>query len=167
MSDNIASAGLEATEMTELREKYYNATVIERIEIVREDIIAQSDPWPNFLNRLHMTTREYIVRQEILVAPGQQWNQDKVDESARNLRRLFILAVVRAIPCKSSRPGHVILLVVTKDLWSIRMNTSCSLKRCCVDFHWRRHFQKSWIYRMRKELNPIRFLMPLSATGAR
>jgi hypothetical protein len=96
---------------------------IERIEIVREDIIAQSDPWPNFFNYLHVKTRDHVVRQELLVHPGQPWDQQKVDESARNLRALFILAVVRAVPCRSSKPGQVVLLVVTKDLWSIRLNT--------------------------------------------
>ncbi len=32
MSDNIASAGLDASEITELRSKYYNATITERID---------------------------------------------------------------------------------------------------------------------------------------
>lgn len=112
----LAQTGLE-------REPSPQGKIIERIEIVREDIIAKSDPWPNFLNWFHVKTRDYIVRQEILVAKGELWNDDKVAESARNLRKLFILAVVRTAACKSKKPGHVVLLVVTKDLWSIRLNT--------------------------------------------
>ncbi|MHC4917773.1 MAG: BamA/TamA family outer membrane protein, partial [Planctomycetota bacterium] len=96
---------------------------IERIEIVREEIIAQSDPWPNFLNWFHVKTKDFVVRQELLVAPGEVWDEEKVEESARNLRKLFILAVVRTVPCRSKKPGHVVLLVVTKDLWSLRLNT--------------------------------------------
>jgi hypothetical protein len=100
--------------------------IIERIEIVRENIIAKSDPWPNFINWFHMKTRDFVVRQELLVKPGEVWNEALVEESARNLRALPILAVVRTVPCRSRLPNHVILLVVTKDLWSIRLNTILS-----------------------------------------
>lgn len=97
--------------------------IIERIVIVREQIIAESDPWPNFINWFHVTTREYVVRQELLVKEGEVWDEARVAESARNLREMFILATAQAVPCRSPRPGRVVLLVVTKDLWSIRMNT--------------------------------------------
>lgn len=96
--------------------------VIERVEIVRENIIADSDPWPNFFNWVHAKTRDHVVRQELLVRPGQVWDERQVEESARNLRLLFILAVVRTVPCRSKKPGQVVLLVVTKDLWSLRIN---------------------------------------------
>ncbi|MBI4700786.1 MAG: hypothetical protein HY744_06420 [Deltaproteobacteria bacterium] len=95
---------------------------IERIAIVREDIIAASDPLPGWLNYVHVKTRDEVVRQELLVQPGEPWDQAKMEESLRSLRKLFILSVARAVPCKSARPGQVILLVVTKDLWSIRTN---------------------------------------------
>jgi hypothetical protein len=97
--------------------------VIDRVEIVREDIIARSDPYPGLLNYLHMKTRDSVVRQEMLVHPGDPWDAALVEESARNLRKLLILAVVRTVPCRSPEPGRVILLVITKDLWSIRLNT--------------------------------------------
>ncbi|MFH1130152.1 MAG: hypothetical protein V1754_02380, partial [Pseudomonadota bacterium] len=83
---------------------------------------AQSDPLPNFINFVHVKTQDYVVRQELLVSPGQIWDQEKIDEGQRNLRKLFILAVARALACKSEDPDKVILLVVTKDLWSIRTN---------------------------------------------
>ena len=95
---------------------------IERVVIVREEIIAESDFWPNFFNWFHLKTRDQVVRQELLIGTGETWDPARVAESARNLRKLFILAVVRVVPCKSSKPGQVVLLVVTKDLWSIRLN---------------------------------------------
>jgi len=101
--------------------------VIERVEIVREDIIAQSDFWPNFFNWFHVKTRDSVVRQELLIGRGQRWNPKLVEESERNLRKMYTLAVVRAVPCKSRKPGHVVLLVVTKDLWSIRLNMKFSM----------------------------------------
>jgi hypothetical protein len=116
----LAKTGLE-------REPSPAGKIIERIEIVRENIIARSDPWPNFLNYFHMTTRDFIVRKEMLIAPGEVWDEARVEESARNLRALTIIAVVQTIPCRSRKPGHVVLLVVTKDLWSIRLNSIYSM----------------------------------------
>ena len=101
--------------------------VVERVVIVREEIIAESDPWPNFLNWFHATTRDHVVRQELLVKPGDRWDGELIRESERNLRKLFILAVARTRACKGSSPDKVVLLVATKDLWSIRLNTQFSM----------------------------------------
>ena len=95
---------------------------IEKIVVVRENVIAKSDPWPNLLNIFHIKTRDYIVRQELLLKVGDAWEKEKVAETERNLRGLFILAVARTVACRSKKPGHVVLLVVTKDIWSIRLN---------------------------------------------
>jgi hypothetical protein len=108
--------------------------IIERVEIVREEIIARTDPWPGFLNIFHVKTKDYVVRQELLLGPGDRWNEELVDESARNLRKLFILAVVRTAACRSRDPGKVVLLVVTKDLWSIRLNMNWSMVGSVVGF---------------------------------
>jgi len=100
---------------------------IERIVIVRENIIAKSDPWPMFLNMFHTKTRDRVIRQEILLKKGQEWNKALVAETERNLRVLSILAVARVVTCRSKKPDHVVLLVVTKDLWSLRLNFGYSL----------------------------------------
>lgn len=105
------------------REPNPTGKVITRVVIVRENIIAKSDPWPTFLNIIHFKTRDHVIRQELLLKPGQTWKQARINESARNLRAIPILAVVRLVPCKSKDPSGVILLVVTKDLWSLRMNS--------------------------------------------
>lgn len=113
----LAATGLE-------REPQPAGKLLERIEIVREEVIGSGDPWPSLLNALHVTTRDPVVRQELLVAPGEPWDQARVEESARNLRQLSILALVRTVACKGSAPGRVVLLVVTRDLWSIRLNSA-------------------------------------------
>jgi hypothetical protein len=123
----LRQAGLE-------REPRPEGKIIERVEIVREDIIAKTDPWPGFVNWFHVKTRDHVVRQEMLLGPGDLWDEERVEESARNLRKIFILAVVRAVPCKSRVPGRVVLLVVTKDLWSIRLNTNWSMVGSVVQF---------------------------------
>jgi hypothetical protein len=123
----LAKTGLE-------RDPSPAGKIIERVEIVREEIIARSDPWPGFLNIFHAKTRDYIVRQELLIGPGERWDDERIDESARNLRKLYILAVVRTQACRSREPGKVVLLVVTKDLWSIRLNMNWSLVGSVVGF---------------------------------
>ncbi|MCA9669004.1 MAG: hypothetical protein KC503_25590 [Myxococcales bacterium] len=109
------------------REPQPEGKIIERVVVVREDIIAKSDPWPSLLNVVHVKTKEYIIRQELLKRAGDRWEQARIYETERNLRRLFILAVARTVACKSKKPGHVILMVVTKDLWSIRFNIIFSM----------------------------------------
>ncbi|MBK06005.1 MAG: hypothetical protein CL920_01440 [Deltaproteobacteria bacterium] len=99
---------------------------ISRIIIANENIIAKTDLWPTILNIIHFKTRKFIIRRELLVKQGDVWDADRVAESARNLRALSILSVVRLVPCKAKDPDSVILLVVTKDLWSLRINSSYS-----------------------------------------
>lgn len=79
-------------------------------------------PW-TFLNKFHWTTRPHVVQRELLFHRGDRLRNDILEESGRNLRGLFILAVARLVPVKSPKPGHVSVLVVTKDRWSLRLNT--------------------------------------------
>lgn len=100
---------------------------IERIEIVRFPIIEESDPWPGFLNALHITTREQIVRQELLFEEGAIYDEVQVLETARNLRLMPLLfSTVRIVSALGSRGDKVVVVVITKDLWSIRMNSNGS-----------------------------------------
>jgi hypothetical protein len=93
-----------------------------KIVVVRETVIAQSDPWPNFFNWVHIKTRDYIVRQELLFRVGQRYKPKRVRESERNLRALGIFAVARVVACKGKSPDEIVILAVTKDLWSLRFN---------------------------------------------
>lgn len=97
--------------------------IIERIVIIRANVIAPIDPWPKIINWVHIKTRDRIIRQELLVKPGEVWKKQLVAESERNLRRLSILTTARTIACRSKKPNHVILLVITKDIWSLRLST--------------------------------------------
>lgn len=95
---------------------------IEGILIVSEDVVAASDPYPRPVNGIHFTTRDFIVRQELVVREGELFDGARLEESARNLRRLFILAIAQIVPVEGT-DGGIALLVVTKDLWSIRLNS--------------------------------------------
>jgi len=97
--------------------------IVDQILVSSENIVAPTDPYPKILNAVHVKTREGVIKREILLQPGDRFDAEVAAESERNLRKLFILAVARVIPVKSPTPGHVDIVVVTKDLWSIRLNT--------------------------------------------
>jgi len=99
-------------------------SVIEQTSFTRES----PDPWPDFLNIFHVTTREHIVKQELLFKKGDRYDEDVVRESARNLRSLPLLfSAVRIVTARGTRPDKIVVLVITKDLWSLRFNSQFSL----------------------------------------
>jgi outer membrane protein assembly factor BamA len=112
------------TEKALVREPSPDNKKIEKIYVSSNDVIQQSDPYPSLLNVFHKTTNEEIIRQELLFNEGDVWNQAKIDETARNLRNNLSINVAQVIACKGSAPDQVVVLVLTKDLWSLRANTS-------------------------------------------
>ncbi|MCA9520650.1 MAG: hypothetical protein KC609_06750 [Myxococcales bacterium] len=96
---------------------------IHRIRIVTLDVYGKDDFFPNWLNWLHVTSKTSMVRRELLFAAGERFDPQRIEESERILRglRQFSLAVI--VPVLSDQAGAIDILVVTKDLWSIRLNT--------------------------------------------
>lgn len=101
--------------------------VIDEILIASEDIVAPTDPYPKLLNLVHIRTKPDVIRRELLLHIGERYRTDLAEESGRNLRKLFILAIARVVPVQGKTPDTVALLVVTKDLWSIRLNSQFNL----------------------------------------
>jgi hypothetical protein len=97
---------------------------VEEILVASEDIIAPTDPWPMLANDVHVKTREITVRRQLLFDVGQPYSANLAAETERNMRTLFIFAVARIVPVKGSAPDRVGVLVVTKDLWSIRLDSA-------------------------------------------
>ena len=97
---------------------------IEHVEVITLDVLERRDPLPRFLNVFHVTTRERIVRRELLFRVGEAYDQARIDESARNLRLLRQLSVVLIVPYRGSVDDRVRVLVITKDVWSLRLNWS-------------------------------------------
>jgi hypothetical protein len=99
--------------------------LVERVEIVRLDVFEQRDVLPQWLNVFHAKTREAVVRSEVLLREGQPYRQALVDDTIRNLRRLPgvpQLSTVLVIAAKGSAPDQIVLVVITKDVWSLRLN---------------------------------------------
>ena len=97
------------------------------IHIYNEDVFAEPN-WLRFFNFIHYTTREVAVRDELTIGPGHVWDDALVLESARRLRDPLYSSVVALLPVKSSEPGKVDLLVVTRDVWSLRLNSQYTVQ---------------------------------------
>jgi hypothetical protein len=96
--------------------------LVERVDIVILDVFDEQDPVPDAVNVFHATTREFVIRQELLFDAGQPYSSARADESARNLRTIRQLSLVLVLPVEGSSPDRVRVLVITKDVWSLRLN---------------------------------------------
>ena len=78
-------------------------------------------------NHLHVTTRESLVRKFLLFGEGDRFDQEKLDQTERNLRALGFL---RSVEITTSDPhdGLVDVTVITRDAWSTQPEVSVGSK---------------------------------------
>ena len=91
------------------------------VKIVRDDVFVEDEIWPTWFNWFHGTTRDGIVRRELLFAEGKGYEHARIEETMRNLRGMGIFALVRIVAVRTSDPGTVGVLVHTRDIWSLRL----------------------------------------------
>jgi hypothetical protein len=107
---------------------------IESIEIVTLPVFEPEDLVPQFLNWFHTTTHDYVIEREVLLDIGQPYDQRLSDETERNLRGLFLFSVVVALPLEGSSEDRVRYLIITKDLWSLRLGWNGRINKGVVDY---------------------------------
>ncbi|MDQ2993005.1 MAG: hypothetical protein M3R30_09345 [Candidatus Eremiobacteraeota bacterium] len=111
---------------------------IERIETLRLEVLEDRDPIPDdvagiparrLLNDLHYVSRDFVIRREVLVKEGEPYQQVLIDETARNMRvnMPFQVSLVIIVPIRGTTPDKVRLLVITKDIWSLRLSFDVSV----------------------------------------
>ncbi len=98
--------------------------LIEDVAVEVLDVIEDRDPLPEALNAFHCTTRQHAIRRELLFKEGQPFERALSDETERNLRSLRQQSLVVVLPLKGSAPDRVRVLVLGKDIWSLRLNTA-------------------------------------------
>jgi hypothetical protein len=94
------------------------------IRVVRDEVFVEDEIWPTWLNWFHATTREAVVRRELLFQADAPYVEARIEESMRNLRGMTIFALVRIVAVKVPEPGAVGVVVHTRDLWSLRAETA-------------------------------------------
>jgi len=103
--------------------------VIGAVRVYNEDVFAEGSRVLRFFNNFHVTTKEHAIADEVVIGAGEVWDQERVEETARRLRDPLWSSVVAVIPVVSSEPGKVDLLVVTRDIWSLRLNTQYQVQQ--------------------------------------
>jgi Omp85 superfamily domain len=111
----LAALGLE-------RDPAPQGKVVEGVDAVRLEVIEERDPAPRFLNVFHALSRESVIVREVLLHPGELWSQTLADETRRNLAALPQLSLVLVFAARGAAPDAVRAVVVTKDVWSLRLN---------------------------------------------
>ncbi len=101
--------------------------VIGRVRVHNEDVFAEAN-WLRFFNLFHMTTRDAYVRAELTIGEGEVWDDERIIESQRRVKDPLYTSIVALLPIKSAVPGTVDLLVVTRDIWSLRLNTQYTIQ---------------------------------------
>lgn len=73
-----------------------------------------------FGNKIHMTTRKSVIKNQLMFHEGEKVNPDKIADNERILRNLSYIAGARIVITETS-PGSdtVDIAVLTKDNWSI------------------------------------------------
>jgi hypothetical protein len=100
--------------------------IVEGIDIATLDVIEKRDPAPGLLNSFHATTRERVVAREVLLREGEPYQRVLCDETARNLRQLQQLSLVICIATRGHSAARVRVLVIVKDVWSLRLGWDLS-----------------------------------------
>jgi outer membrane protein assembly factor BamA len=106
---------------------------IERVETLRLEVLEDRDPIPEdvagiktrkLLNSLHHVSQDFVIRRQVLLLEGEPYQQILADETARNMRANMGLqvSIVIIVPVKGKTPDKVGLLVITKDIWSLRLS---------------------------------------------
>ncbi|HEX7600194.1 MAG TPA: hypothetical protein VF316_01270, partial [Polyangiaceae bacterium] len=101
--------------------------LIESVDVEPLEVVEPRDPIPDvlalprILNFIHSTSRSRVIRQEVLQRPGARYRQALIDETCRNLRTQPQLSLVLCFPVEGSAPDRVRVVVVTKDVWSLRL----------------------------------------------
>ena len=93
------------------------------VHVVNQEVFSRRDSYLQLLNIFHRTTREWVIRREVLLRPGDGYDEALVQETTRNLRDADFSSLVVILPVKTGMAGLVDLVVVTRDVWSLRLNT--------------------------------------------
>lgn len=101
--------------------------LVEDIDIVPLEVIEDGDPAPAFLNAFHTTTRITRLQREVLIERGERYRQYRIDETVRSLRTYAQLSLVLAVATRGSDPDRVRVVLITKDVWSLRASFDMKL----------------------------------------
>jgi Omp85 superfamily domain len=98
-----------------------SAAVVSEVVVERRQVfdVTPESPWfEKIMNKFHVTTRENVIRRELLVQPGNTYDSARAAESERNLRALNAFRLVTVD--SASRDSSLATQVVTGDAWTTK-----------------------------------------------
>jgi hypothetical protein len=98
---------------------------IEIVDVFDARVPAERGWAPGLANTLHVNTRESIVRRELLFAPGDPYDAERVLQTERNLRALGVFRKVEVVALPSGE-RIVTVHVRVQDAWTLRLGGSFS-----------------------------------------
>jgi hypothetical protein len=94
---------------------------IDNIFIERKEVFDSTDKdWffaADLANSIHVLTKEYIIRDELLFAEGEEIDKDHIYETIRNLRNYGLFSKV-SVALDSVSEYYYDIYLTTKDIWS-------------------------------------------------
>ena len=100
-----------------------DALEIDEVHITTLPVFSEEDgDLLEWFNKLHVTSKPEVIRRDVLLESGDAWNPEDARETERNLREATypVLALAVVLPLETDDPETVDVLVVTRDLWSLR-----------------------------------------------
>lgn len=106
--------------------------IVGAVQVLNLDVFQPSDGGLlQWFNHFHRTTREGHIQRESLLQPGMTYDPLLLEETLRNLRNHAsyaandppVTGIAAMVPIQATAPGTVDLLIVTRDVWSLRFNS--------------------------------------------
>lgn len=101
--------------------------IIESVDVHVVEPFDERDPIPDFVNVLHVNSRDYVVKQELAFRLGHPFDQGQVDDSMLNLRDTHKFSLILVTTAQGSAPDRVRVLVIVKDVWSLRLQWNANV----------------------------------------
>lgn len=120
---NAEKARKELSEYKELDEESYQ---INNVYIVNRPISEKDEFIPEFVNFFHWTTEKHVIRSELLFRRDETVKNEKIHESARNLRSLYALKEVDIYLLPSENDEGHDAVVMTRDQLSSNVRWGAS-----------------------------------------
>jgi hypothetical protein len=111
-----------AAKQLEIDNAPWNKT-IDDTEVFVEPVFVEGGRYIRLLNTFHVESKDWVVAREMLIEPGEVWDQARIEESGRRLRDPLFSSVAFIVPVKRADSNKVGVLIVTRDIWSLRFNT--------------------------------------------
>jgi hypothetical protein len=103
------------------------------VQLHRYPVFVEFESLPLLPNQLHVLSKTDFIRREMLVRKDEPFSQSALNESVRNLRRIGVFSLVAAVPVLTDDAKTVGVLVVTRDLWSLRLESAFQLTGTVLD----------------------------------